>query len=71
MPQSLLGSLVGSSGCLLSAEVVMGNSEVRLWPAKVQLSLVPTVAVVDISGFLELGCGFLRVFLVELANEVG
>jgi len=22
-------------------------------------------------GFLELGCGFLRVFLVELADEVG
>jgi len=49
----------------------MGNSEVRLRPAKVQPSLVSTVAVVDISGFLELGCRFLRVFLVELANEVG
>jgi len=71
MPQSLLGSLVGSSVCSLSAEVVMGNSEVWLRPAKVQPSLVPTVVVVDISGFLELGCGFLRVFLVELADEVG
>jgi len=51
MPQSLLGSLVGSSVCSLSAEVVMGNSEVRLRPAKVKPSLVPTVVVVDISGF--------------------
>ena len=51
MPQSLLGSLLGSSVCLLSAEVVMGNLEVRLRPAKVQPSLVSTVAVVDISGF--------------------
>jgi len=49
----------------------MGNSEVRLRPVKVQPLLVPTVAVVDISGFLELGCGFLWVFLVELADEVG
>ena len=48
----------------------MGNSEVPLRPAKVQRSLVSTVAVVDISGILELGCGFLRVFLVELADEV-
>ena len=71
MPQSLLGSMVCSSVCSLSAEVVMGNLEVRLRPAKVQPSLVPTVAVVDISGFLELGCGFLRVFLVELVDEVG
>jgi len=29
------------------------------------------VVVVDISIFLELGCGFLRVFLVELTGEVG
>jgi len=71
MPQSLLGSLVGSLVCSLSVEVVMGNSEVRLRPAKVQPSLVATVAVVDVSGFLELGCGFLRVFLVELADKVG
>ena len=49
----------------------MGNSEVRLRPAKVQPSLVPTVVVVNISGFLGLGCGFLRVFLVELVDEVG
>ena len=50
----------------------MGNSEVRLQPAKVKPSLVSTVAVVDISGFfLELGCRFLRVFLVELADQVG
>jgi len=51
MPQSLLGSLVGSSVCSLSGEVVMGNSELLLRPAKVQPSLVSTVAVVDISGF--------------------
>jgi len=49
----------------------MGNSEVRLRPAKVQPSLVSTVAVVDISGFLELGYRFLRVFLMELVDEVG
>ena len=51
MPQSLLGSLVGSSVCSLSVEVVMGKSEVRLRPAKVEPSLVSTVAVVDILGF--------------------
>jgi len=71
MPQSLLGLLVGGSVCSLSAEVVMGNSEVRLRPAKLQPSLMSAVAVVDISGFLELGCRFLRVFLVELVDEVG
>jgi len=49
----------------------MGNSEVRLRPVKVQPSLVPTVAVLAISGILELGYGFLWVFLVELSDEVG
>jgi len=54
----------------LSGSVVVGNSEVRLRPAKVQPSLVSTVAVVDISVLLELGCGFLRVFFVELAYNL-
>jgi len=36
----------------------MGNSEVRLRPAKVQPSLVSTVAVVDISGFQSCVVGF-------------
>ena len=40
-------SLVGLA-CWLSAGVVVGNSQVRLWPANVQPSLVSTVAVVDI-----------------------
>ena len=64
MPQSL-GCLVGS----LSGSVVMGNSEVPLRPAKVQPSLVSTVAVVDM--LLVLGGRLLRIFLMELEDEVG
>ena len=37
---------------------------------KVQPSLASTVVVVDILVLLELRCGFLREFLVELADEV-
>ena len=38
---------------------------------KVQPSLASTVAVVDKLVLLELRCRFLRVFLVELVDEVG
>jgi len=51
--------------------VITGILERELLPVKVQPSLVSTVAVVDVLIFLELGCGFLRVFLVELTDEVG
>jgi len=51
--------------------VVTGILEGELLSANVQPSLVSTVVVVDISIFLELGCAFLRVFLVELTDEVG
>ena len=63
MPQSL-GCSVGS----LSGSVVVGNSEVRRRPAKVQPSLVSTVAVVDM--LLVLGGRLLQIFLVELDDEV-
>ena len=50
--------------------VVVGNSGVGLLSsAKVQPSLVSIVVVVVMS--LILGGGLLRVFLVELADEVG
>jgi len=69
MPQSLGFLLqVGSSVDSLSGSVVVGNSELRLRPVKVQPSLVLTVAVVDI--LLVLRCWLLRKFPVELEDEV-
>ena len=53
----------------MSGSVVVGNSQVRLRPVKVQPSLVSTVAVVDI--LLVLRCQLLRIFPVELEDEVG
>ena len=64
MPQSL-----GCSVDSLSGSFVVGNSEVWLRPAKVQPSLVSTVAAVDI--FLVLGGRLLGVVPVELLDEIG
>ena len=70
MPQSLGFSLqVGSSVDSLSGSVVVGNSQVRLRPVKVQPSLVSTMAVVDILQVLR--CQLLGIFPVELEDEVG
>ena len=69
MPQSLGVSLqVGSLVDSLSDSVVVGNSEVQLRPAKVQHSLVSTVAVVDI--LLVLRYQPLRIFPVEFAYNL-
>jgi hypothetical protein len=54
---------------LLSGSVVVGTSETGLSSAKVQPSLVSIVVVVDM--LLNLGGRFLRILLVELADEVG
>jgi len=52
----------------LGCSVVVGNSGAVVLLAKVQPSLVSTVAVVDI--LLLLGGLFLWVFLVELSDEI-
>jgi len=49
--------------------IIVGNSGALVLSAKVQPSLVSTVAVVDILQILEVG--FLWVFLVELRDEIG